>query len=149
MGLTGKGMIWLALCLPILVSACAGQKGPSFIPELSAPTPVTLTEAEKQVIRRDLLPSIRNAVTEGLSLNIADAKIEQIQAVISEKRVYVCGYAEVPNSLLNVNRHIPFSGELAQSALFVRDYIGGDEAQNGFVEGVCQRRGMAISRKSK
>lgn len=127
------------------LSACAGSDPtPSTIATLEDPQKVTLSEAELEVIRRDVDPYIRNAVAEGVELEVAKAEFSQIQAVSAGGKVYACGYATALNTEIEVMRKLAFTGELVSSSLFLREYIGGNEGQNDFVRAVCAKRGMDL-----
>ena len=127
------------------LAACAGSDPtPSTIAILENPQKVSLSEAELEVIRRDVDPYIRNAVAEGLELDVEKAEFSQIQAVSAGGKVYVCGYAKAMNTQIEVMRKLAFAGELVSSSLFLREYIGGDEGQNDFVRAVCAKRGMDL-----
>ena len=128
-----------------VLSGCAGSDPtPSTIATLENPQKVTLSEAELAVIRRDLGPYIRNAVAEGVELDVGKAEFSQIQAVSAGGKVYACGYAKALNTEIDVMRKLAFAGELVSSSLFLREYIGGNEGQNDFVRAVCAKRGMDL-----
>jgi hypothetical protein len=128
------------------LSACAGSDPtPSTIANLENPQKVTLSQAQLEVIRRDVDPYIRNAVAEGAELDVAAAEYTQVQAVSAGGKVYVCGYAKAMNVQIEVRRKLAFAGELVGSSLFLREYIGGNEGQNDFVRAVCAKRGMELS----
>lgn len=128
------------------VSACAGGKSasPANITVVENPVPASLTPAQKQVVERDVRPSIRNALTGGLDLDVAKAEFPEIIAVQAQGRLLVCGTAVATDLQLDIRRKMNFSGELVNDVLFVRDYIGGDRTQNAFVADVCAKRGIKL-----
>jgi hypothetical protein len=136
----------LLLFAAISLSACAGSDpSPSTIAVLENPQKITLSDAQIEVIQRDVDPYIRNALAEGQELDLAKAEYTQLQAVSAGGKVYVCGYAKAFNIEIEVTRKLAFAGELVGSSLFLREYIGGDEGQNDFVRAVCTKRGMELS----
>lgn len=128
------------------LAGCTGTRASSAnIAVLEDTRPFTLTQTQLDVIRRDVGPSIRNAVAEGGELDVPTAEYSQLQAVSSAGKVYVCGYAKAENIQIEVVRKLAFAGELMGESLFVREFIGGNEGQNDFVRDVCAKRGMDLS----
>jgi hypothetical protein len=145
MQLFPRQTVFLALALCGLLLGCSGRgASPKTIPSLVDPVPVELSQGQLEVIRRDVNPSIRNAVAEGTELDVATAEFSQLQAVRADGKTYVCGFAKALNINLEITRDLAFTGELVSSALFVREFIGGNQAQNEFVRDVCRKRGMAL-----
>lgn len=138
--LTAAGLAALGL------AGCAGPgASPSNIAVLENPRPVTLSQTQLEVIRRDVGPSLRNTVAEGGELDVSGAEYSQLQAVSAGGKVYVCGYAKALNIEIEIKRKFAFAGELIGESLFVREFTGGNDGQNDFVRDVCAKRGMELS----